>query len=648
MLIGALIIISTNAVASVKKNLSLNFSGVNATFNYSEAPWKNEFIGIDVYFCINTDSCSLNENRQKRTDSTGTISGVGLYLLKFYLPEEEFWGGKISKNIIYSQYITILPQVTSNISAIASTYLPKFSFHKDEGFFPISISDLFSRNYSDLDYVAFQDGYREVSSSDSLSELLSFNGSSENKLRLKSSIATTVNGNKNSFPVYWFHQISGNDLWITYFTLYAFDEKRNAYLSGGVGASLGSHTIDRESITIKFSLNDSSYIPQSVIYAGHLDKQPTTFLGCDTTTCTNKGTLSSNWLNGKTTVDWNNASRVGDSPVVYVAHGSHAATPAYGWYFIDTGVIGSKVTEPAGNSVSSSLSTGSLIAVDFSKPEFSPLTYSGYLIKGATEWYRIFPFVRFPIDQWASTSNKVFNDCVANKQGCEKYINQPVQATPSLSINLDQSTLTSLGAFGPGGYDYITGKDGRPAIKFYGVNNPGLLIIPNQSSMQFTDGATFDLWARIDSLTGMNGNGFTVTDGSFLATLFAKSHDRNGVGFVTNSTGAIGIATYDTTWSDATFVTPANGIPIGNWFRATYTISKTEGLKTYVNKVLYSTSPVLNPSFAKMNAQDLYIGAFSGYYKTSSGANWYPLNGAIQDIRIYQKALTASEIQSLQ
>ena len=40
-----------------------------------------------------------------------------------------------------------------------------------------------------------------------------------------------------------------------------------------------------------------------------------------------------------------------------------------------------------------------------------------------------------------------------------------------------------------------------------------------------------------------------------------------------------------------------------------------------------------------MNGQDLYIGKYRDA--------WYPLNGAVQDIRIYQQALTDAQVQAL-
>ncbi|WP_326527679.1 hypothetical protein [Dokdonella sp.] len=441
-----LMCVSVHAVASVSKNLVLTFSGENVSYSYGEAPWKDDFLGIDIYICDKAkededDPCTLVQNSPKMPNSQGSIAGDGLYRLEFYTPEKEFFGDKIKKAVRYSQYIAVLPQSTSYIADVASRYAPKFSFHSNENFFPVSINDLFKRNYSDLGFATFQDGYRGVESSDSLAEVLSNNGSSENKINLKTDVAKGIKGNRGDFNVYWYHQTSGNDLWVTYFTLYGFDEKRDEYLNGGVLSSLGSHTVDRESVTIKFTHDGTSYVPKQVIYAGHLDKQPTTFLGCgssltDFFDCAVKGTLGIRWFNGSTTVDWENVSRVESSPIVYVAHGSHANTPAYGWYYIETGSfeIATNVTEPAGNSISNNLSSGNLISLDFSKPEFAPLTYSGYIIKSKTsKWYRIFPFVRFPTSQWALSSNKTFNECVSANAGCEKYIARALPTATGVS-----------------------------------------------------------------------------------------------------------------------------------------------------------------------------------------------------------------------
>jgi hypothetical protein len=160
--------------------------------------------------------------------------------------------------------------------------------------------------------------------------------------------------------------------------------------------------------------------------------------------------------------------------------------------------------------------------------------------------------------------------------------------------------------------------------------------------MQFTDGATFDMWARIDSITGMTYH-----------TLLAKSHDRTGGAFLATvphpSTGVglgyVHSASFDPTWwvsgfdGCQTYPAVAN-VPVGSWYRTTIAISSTAGWRHYVNKQLVQACPAQRPSFAVMNTQDLFIGRFGdGFY--------YPLNGAISDIRIYQKALSEAEVLAL-
>lgn len=219
---------------------------------------------------------------------------------------------------------------------------------------------------------------------------------------------------------------------------------------------------------------------------------------------------------------------------------------------------------------------------------------------------------------------------------------------PSLAIDLTPAAINALSGSGVGSFAYesaaLSGRN-RPAAKF----TEGYLRVPNSSAMQFTDGATFDLWARIDSNTGMNGNGALSNSGWYM-TLLAKSHDRNGVGFLAGSPsptrnigyGWVGAASFDPSWASnqcQTFPSIAN-VQLGVWFRMSIAVSTSRGMQQYVNKQLVYSCPDSRSSFAQMNTQDLFIGRFSDNF-------WYPLNGAVSDIRIYQKALTASEVTAL-
>ncbi|MEQ1594099.1 MAG: DUF1566 domain-containing protein [Casimicrobium sp.] len=223
--------------------------------------------------------------------------------------------------------------------------------------------------------------------------------------------------------------------------------------------------------------------------------------------------------------------------------------------------------------------------------------------------------------------------------------------SPSMTVNTDQTSLTSLGAVFPvaTAYSYVTGVNGRTAVKFNGPANPGAIRIPNTAAMQFTTGATFDFWARIDSDIGMNGFGQSATGGWAMA-LVSKSHDSGsasinafspdlsypggGYGFGAWASSVAGWGT-----GPCTIAVRNPGDALGQWFRVTAVASATNGTRVYHNKQLVYSCPSAVPSFTGMNGQDLYIGKYRD--------TWYPLNGAVQDIRIYQQALTDAQVQAL-
>ncbi|MCX7110034.1 MAG: hypothetical protein NTX45_07880 [Proteobacteria bacterium] len=230
----------------------------------------------------------------------------------------------------------------------------------------------------------------------------------------------------------------------------------------------------------------------------------------------------------------------------------------------------------------------------------------------------------------------------------------PVSSPPSpvpngFKIAFDPSSLSALGATYSGVYQSITGCNGGTAIKFSGPNQPGHVRLPNRPEWQFTTGATFDLWARVDSASGMDGFGNTNSSNWAMA-LIAKSHDNTGFAISTNapdpnSTGTgYGFASFasgDNSWSGTgcQALKRNPGIPLNTWFRLTLTASSTGGVATYLNKELIYNCPNARPNFSVANQHDLYIGKFSD--------SWYPLNGAIQDLTIYQTALTATQVQAL-
>jgi hypothetical protein len=223
-------------------------------------------------------------------------------------------------------------------------------------------------------------------------------------------------------------------------------------------------------------------------------------------------------------------------------------------------------------------------------------------------------------------------------------------ATPSLTINFDATSLATLNAKVADSVNLQTDSSGKAFAKFYGTSNPGFIRIPNSADMQFEGEATFDLWTRVDSRAGMNGYGNVVTSGSVMA-LIAKSHDRVGASLITHDAdpkypdsgyGRPSLASFDTSWAcgEPTLYSENPGVPLNTWYRLTVSISSTAGYAAYVNGVAVKICPNARPNFAQMNGQDLYIGMYSD--------GWYPMNGAIRDVRIYKSALTQAQINVLQ
>lgn len=220
---------------------------------------------------------------------------------------------------------------------------------------------------------------------------------------------------------------------------------------------------------------------------------------------------------------------------------------------------------------------------------------------------------------------------------------------PSLSIDFDPVSLKELGAQYPDGqnFKFVTGRNGRPAVEFYGIHHPSVIKIPNSEKLKFKDGASFDMWIKVDGDEGMDGWG-NASKTSWMMTFLAKSHDRNG--FLLGSThileDSLGnangvIRTNDQTWIGISCETSPKiaAVKRGNWYRLTAVISSTRGTFIYINQELVTSCLNARPSFVASNEQDLFLGRFKD--------KWYPFHGTMQDLRIYQAALSAQQIKAL-
>lgn len=184
-----------------------------------------------------------------------------------------------------------------------------------------------------------------------------------------------------------------------------------------------------------------------------------------------------------------------------------------------------------------------------------------------------------------------------------------------------------------------TDRFGNPnsAMNFAGIANPQTIFVPSSPSLNFTTQASVSMWVYMNSYYGMNNTGAPVTLGTHV--LWAK---EDGGGFVGTVTGQ----------NDGKFLVstrpngPGNPIEAeqtvpcsstGKWVHLAFVYYPYE-TRIYANGVLIKRNYGIN-SFANSANKGLWFGRYNVF--------WYPLNGKLDDIRIYNRPLTEDEIHVL-
>jgi hypothetical protein len=172
------------------------------------------------------------------------------------------------------------------------------------------------------------------------------------------------------------------------------------------------------------------------------------------------------------------------------------------------------------------------------------------------------------------------------------------------------------------------------AYNFGGYYNSSAIKVTNSTSLQFADQFTISAWYKLDGLDGMNGYGSYSTNGTHC--IIAKDGDRGGfwlyrhsIGI--NNSGSIGFG----------FSTDIPELPsAGEWTHIAAVVSP-NSVEIFQNGQSITKNIYDNVTITEANNRDLYIGRFGIM------GGWYPLYGDIDDIRIYNRALTGLDIQAL-
>lgn len=183
------------------------------------------------------------------------------------------------------------------------------------------------------------------------------------------------------------------------------------------------------------------------------------------------------------------------------------------------------------------------------------------------------------------------------------------------------------------------------AYKFGGVSSPGSITIPTSTSLNNLSSYSISLWVRFDSYVGEDGISTNVVDGNTQQSWQTIVYKGGNISPQNNTAYRFSLSSLNNSFG--LYIGSGNSgqlsgaySNIGEWHH--YVISK-QGtvLKLFKDGVLIWDLPNPNANLSDLNGYNLMIG------RAPIPGNGIPFNGAIDDFRIYNRVLTASEVQKL-
>ncbi len=179
--------------------------------------------------------------------------------------------------------------------------------------------------------------------------------------------------------------------------------------------------------------------------------------------------------------------------------------------------------------------------------------------------------------------------------------------------------------------------DANSAYKFGGCDNPGNIHIPNSESLIIDDSWSFATFVKPTSYTGMDGWGRkSTTDG--MHAIMGKDHDQSGfsIQYRLNSDSLHVWLGCTSGWTKD-FGASIYGNFLNQWVHVSITYSNST-FKVYLNGQKRAEAKI-QANFSVANTKDLYLGKYRD--------SWYPMDGVLDEVRIYNRALSDDEITQL-
>lgn len=199
-----------------------------------------------------------------------------------------------------------------------------------------------------------------------------------------------------------------------------------------------------------------------------------------------------------------------------------------------------------------------------------------------------------------------------------------------------------------GRVEYVEGVVGK-AVRFYGIDDIGYLRVPNSVRLQFSNTMSIACWYRIEAEAGQTGDNLS---GEKVANahqaIVAKHGDISGFSILslsehrpTRDLSFITGTRRDRTKRFKLTFSPEK--PLRRWLHVAVVADQT-GIKLYHNgqQIAGSTKQV---EWESVNQRDLFIGIHG--WASPQEFRWYPLNGAVDELRIFSYALSSEEIAAI-
>lgn len=181
-----------------------------------------------------------------------------------------------------------------------------------------------------------------------------------------------------------------------------------------------------------------------------------------------------------------------------------------------------------------------------------------------------------------------------------------------------------------GRVEFAEGGIGR-FLRLDGTDSPGHILVPNSERLQTGDVATIACWYRVNQAGVPEAHDALVVRGS----------DRTGFAVIAlrKEVRSLNFVTRNGRPDKVDLRYPLER-PVGRWMHAAVVTGK-DGTRVYSNGRLAesSDSPI---DLAVANRFPLHVGILWEFSRF-----WFPLNGGIDEVRVYDRGLSAGEIGSL-